>query len=85
MLILSAIGLAALHSATRVLPRGYNGDKMFLMQVICLAIGIVLAIITSMIDYKDFRTLGIIPVSYTHLSKIHKRIVLLLDTNCLVI
>ncbi len=60
VLALSAIGLVALHSATRVLPKGYDGDKMFLMQVVCMAIGIVFAIITSLIDYKDFKILGVI-------------------------
>jgi rod shape determining protein RodA len=33
---------------------------MWLKQLICLAIGIVLCVMISALDYKDFRTLGIL-------------------------
>lgn len=56
VLLLSAIGLIALRSAI--------GDsevtRTWLKQLICLCIGIVLAITISAIDYKDFKTIGIV-------------------------
>ena len=55
ILILSFIGIAALKSAI-----GEPGmTKTLLKQILCLAIGIVLAVIIAAIDYKDFKTLGI--------------------------
>lgn len=54
--ILSLIGIAVLKSAI-----GTTGfSSVWFKQVICLLIGIVLAFITCTIDYKDFKTLGII-------------------------
>ncbi len=56
VLLLSFIGIAILNSAI-----GEPGlTETLLKQVICLAIGIVLAFVVSAIDYKDFKTLGII-------------------------
>lgn len=56
VLLLSFIGIAVLKSA--IGETGISGT--WLKQIICLAIGIVLAITISAIDYKDFKTLGII-------------------------
>lgn len=56
VLLLSFIGIVALKSA--IGDPGVTGT--WLKQLICLFIGIVLAIVISAIDYKDFRTLGII-------------------------
>ena len=56
VLILSLIGVAVLKSA--IGDTGVSGT--WLKQVICLAIGIVLAVTISAIDYKDFKTLGIV-------------------------
>lgn len=54
--VLSLIGIAVLKSAI-----GEAGvSKEWLKQVICLAIGIIIAFVTCAIDYKDFKTLGII-------------------------
>lgn len=60
VLLLSVIGIAVLHSATRVMPSGVNGDRIMLMQIIGMLIGVVLSVILSTIDYKDFKTLGVI-------------------------
>jgi rod shape determining protein RodA len=55
VLFLSAIGLVALKSAI-----GDPGiTTTWLKQLICFCIGVVLAITISVIDYKDFKTLGI--------------------------
>ncbi len=56
VLLLSAIGLVALKSAI-----GDPGiTSTWLKQLICLCIGIVLALTISVLDYKDFKTLGIV-------------------------
>lgn len=56
VLILSLIGVAVLKSAV-----GTTGvSSVWLRQVIFLITGIILAFITSTIDYKDFKTLGIV-------------------------
>ena len=56
ILILSFIGIAVLKSAI-----GDPGiTNTLLKQILCLAAGIVAAIVISAIDYKDFKTLGII-------------------------
>jgi len=55
VLLLSFIGIAVLRSAI-----GEPGmTPTLLKQIICLALGIVASIIISIIDYKDFKTLGI--------------------------
>lgn len=56
VVLMSLFGVIALRSALGV--QGVAG--VWLKQVICLCIGIVAAIAISAIDYKDFRTLGII-------------------------
>ncbi len=56
ILMLSLIGIVVLKSAIGV--AGVNAT--WLKQVICLGIGIIMAITISAIDYKDFKTLGII-------------------------
>ena len=58
ILLLSVIGIAVLKSA--IGDSGTGLSSTWLKQVICLAIGIGLAIVISTIDYKDFKTLGII-------------------------
>lgn len=58
VILLSAIGLAVLYSATRVLPGQVDGNRMFNIQVVGMVLGIIMAIIISLIDYKDFKTLG---------------------------
>jgi rod shape determining protein RodA len=55
VLLLSFIGILVLRSAIGV-PRVTG---MWLKQAICLAIGVVIAVFISMIDYKDFKILGI--------------------------
>lgn len=52
VLILSAIGILALRSATLAAP------SLWIKQLMFLGVGIILAIIISFIDYKDFKTLG---------------------------
>lgn len=54
VLILSVIGILSLRSATLATP------EIWKKQLMCLGIGIVLAIIISALDYKDFKTLGAI-------------------------
>lgn len=56
VLLLSFLGIAVLKSAIGV-P---EITGIWLKQLICLGIGIVLAVVVSAIDYKDFKTLGII-------------------------
>ena len=56
VLILSLIGIAVLKSAIGV--TGFS--PMWFRQVIFLFIGIIVSLITCTIDYKDFKTLGII-------------------------
>ncbi len=64
VLLLSAYGIIALRSAlgspssTDTLVPGVS--NVWLKQVICLGIGIIAAIVISAIDYKDFKTLGIV-------------------------
>ncbi len=64
VLLLSVYGIIALRSAlgspssTDTLLPGIS--NVWLKQVICLGIGIIAAIVISAIDYKDFRTLGIV-------------------------
>jgi rod shape determining protein RodA len=56
VILMSLYGVFALRSAL-----GVQGvSSVWLKQVICLCIGIVAAVVISAIDYKDFRTLGII-------------------------
>ncbi|MCL5072153.1 MAG: rod shape-determining protein RodA, partial [Actinobacteria bacterium] len=60
VIVLSVIGIFVLHSATRVMPNGIDGNKIVSRQLIGLIAGIILSIIISTIDYKDFKTLGIV-------------------------
>ena len=57
VLILSLIGIVVLMSAIQGMP---SWRSVWFKQVFCLAIGIILAFITSALDYKDFKTLGIL-------------------------
>lgn len=55
VLLLSLIGIAVLRSAI-----GVQGmTSTLLKQIMCLALGVIAAVIISVIDYKDFKTLGI--------------------------
>jgi rod shape-determining protein RodA len=54
---LSIIGIVILMSAMQGM---ISWQSTWTKQVICLAMGIVIAIITSTLDYKDFKTLGIL-------------------------
>lgn len=56
VLILSAIGLVALRSAIGE----EEITKTWLKQLIFVCVGIVMSVTISAIDYKDFKTLGII-------------------------
>ncbi len=58
VLILSVFGLVVLYSATRELPGGANGDRMFKVQLFSMIVGAVLSVVISLLDYKDFKTLG---------------------------
>ena len=55
VLALSAFGLVVLYSATRVMR---NGSKIFIMQVICMLIGLIVAIVICRIDYTVYKVLG---------------------------
>ncbi len=56
VILMSLFGVVALRSAL-----GVQGvSSVWLKQVICLCIGVVAAVTISAIDYKDFRTLGIV-------------------------
>ncbi len=56
VLLLSFIGIAVLKSAI-----GEDGmSSTLLKQIICLALGILLAIVISFLDYKDFKVLGVV-------------------------
>lgn len=59
VLLVSAIGIVVLSSATLQMEKG---GRLMLMQSIGLGIGIVCALVISSIDYKDFKTLG--PIAY---------------------
>lgn len=53
---LSLLGIAVLKSAIGTTSL----SSIWLKQVLCLIIGVILAFIISTMDYKDFKTLGII-------------------------
>lgn len=57
VLILSGIGIVVLSSAVNSNP---SHDSIILKQAVSLGLGIVLALIISMMDYKDFKNIGII-------------------------
>lgn len=57
VLILSIIGILVLMSAIQGMP---SWQSTWLKQVLCLVIGIILALTISTLDYKDFKTLGIL-------------------------
>lgn len=57
ILILSGIGLLVLYSATRSMV---TGDMLMIKQIIGITLGVVLALIITTIDYKDFKVLGIV-------------------------
>lgn len=56
VIALSAIGAFVLRSAVATMP---NGRRMLLVQLGSIAVGAVLAVIISLLDYKDFKILGI--------------------------
>jgi len=60
VLLLAACGMFVLRSATLVMPGGGDGNRIMLMQSIGLALGIILALVLSFVDYKDFKTIGFI-------------------------
>ncbi len=60
VILLTAIGLAAVRSATLIMPNNANGDRMMLTQIIGVFLGIVSALVINRIDYKDFKTLGVL-------------------------
>lgn len=55
VLMLSAIGLIVLNSATRTIS---GGRSMMIVQIISLVIGIIASLIISALDYKTFKTMG---------------------------
>ncbi len=57
VLLLSIIGLLAISSATKSSP---DGSGMVIKQAVCIALGIIIAFTLSVIDYKDFKILGLI-------------------------
>ena len=57
VLILSIIGIVVLDSATSSMQQA--GVLEMKKQIIALLLGIVLSIVISVIDYKDYKTLGI--------------------------
>jgi len=57
VLALTTIGIVVLSSATRMLP---DGGEIMRKQAISIVLGIIVAIIVSLIDYKDFKIIGII-------------------------
>lgn len=56
VLLLSAMGLVILRSATLTMN---GGDKMVIKQALFIVVGVVAAVIISIIDYKDLKVLGI--------------------------
>jgi rod shape determining protein RodA len=60
VLALSLLGLVVLSSATKVMPNGANGTRMMTVQAVSLGLGSLTAIIISNIDYKDFKSIGIL-------------------------
>jgi rod shape determining protein RodA len=56
VLILSVIGILVVKSAT--LTNADGGRMMVMKQLIGMSLGIVMAIVLSYIDYKDFKVLG---------------------------
>lgn len=59
VLLLSAIGLFVLSSATLVMPNGASGSSIMRTQVMSLILGIIISLLVSSIDYKDFKYSGI--------------------------
>lgn len=60
VLAISAIGLAVLNSATKVMPNNINGSTIMRTQIISLILGIIVSLVISSIDYKDFKYFGIL-------------------------
>jgi len=58
VVLLTAIGLAAVYSATRKMPGNVNGNRMMLTQLAGLAVGMVCSFIFCWMDYKDLKSLG---------------------------
>jgi rod shape determining protein RodA len=58
VLLLNILGLFAVKSAT--LSMGAGGERIFMMQVIGLVIGILAGGLIGYIDYKDLKTLSVI-------------------------
>ncbi|MCX7843580.1 MAG: rod shape-determining protein RodA [Clostridia bacterium] len=57
VLVLSAMGIVILDSATKAMA---SGSRMMTIQIVSLGIGLVLSLIVSSIDYKDFKVLGVV-------------------------
>ncbi len=57
VLVISAIGILVLSSAAYKMT---NGSSLMRTQYISLLIGFILAVFISTIDYKDFKTIGVI-------------------------
>lgn len=60
VLAISVIGLVVLDSATKVMPNGINGSTIMRTQIISMILGIIVSLVVSSIDYKDFKYFGIL-------------------------
>ena len=60
VLLVTAIGIVVVYSATRKMPNNVNGNRMMITQIAGLIIGVACAIIFCNIDYKDLKSLGYI-------------------------
>ncbi|HEX9063377.1 MAG TPA: rod shape-determining protein RodA [Clostridia bacterium] len=57
VLILSAVGMLVLSSATMTMP---SGSRLMMTQSVGLGLGIILSVFICSIDYKDFKSFGFI-------------------------
>jgi rod shape determining protein RodA len=57
VLLLSVIGIVVLRSATMSMA---DGEQIVFKQLVSIILGIIIALIVSAIDYKDFKILGVV-------------------------
>lgn len=57
VIVLTGIGIVVVRSATMTMP---GANKMMMTQMAGVFMGVIAALVMSRIDYKDFKTLGIL-------------------------
>lgn len=58
VLLVTAIGLIAVYSATRKMPGNVDGNRKMITQIAGLVVGMISAFAFCWVDYKDLKSLG---------------------------